>query len=186
MLLPVVEPLPVEPLPVAPVPVEPIPVPVEPVLLRELLLDFPVLLLPDVVPLREALEGSVTLAPFWLVAEPVLPVRPVLLPVDLVPVSPVLLPVEPVPVNPVPLPVEPVELVPVVPVPVVLLPELPLRLLPVLEPERLDGVVTLAPLLEEPLLLPVAAKAGRVNAALRAVMVTRRRVNEFNANIEDS
>lgn len=73
--------------------------------------------------------------------------------------------------------VVPVALVPVV---------VPLKLLSVLRPVVLDGVVTVAPLLEAALLVAVAAKAGRVNAALSAVRVTIRRVNEFNANIENS
>ena len=62
----------------------------------------------------------------------------------------------------------------------------PSRLLSVLRPALALGVVTVTPLLAAGLLVAVAANAGRVKAALSAVRATIRRVNEFNANIEDS
>lgn len=146
--------------------------------------------LPDGLALSEALDGRVTIAPFWVllvlsvVVVPVVPVAvlPEVLPA--VPVPVVVIPVVPVLVPVVVLPVVPLA-VPVV-VPVVLPVFVPVKVLSVVEAVRLEGVITLAPFLAAGLLLLVAAKAGRVKAALKAVTVTRRRVSEFNANIEES
>lgn len=151
--------------------------------------------LPDGLALSEALDGRVTIAPFWVLLVLSVVVVPVV-PVVVVPVVvlPEVLPAVPVPVVVVPVvPVlVPVVVLPVVPlavpvvVPVVLPVFVPVKVLSVVEAVRLEGVITLAPFLAAGLLLLVAAKAGRVKAALKAVTVTRRRVSEFNANIEDS
>lgn len=146
--------------------------------------------LPDGLALSEALDGRVTIAPFWVllvlsvVVVPVVPVAVVPEVLPAVPVPVVVVPVVPVLVPVVVLPVVPLA-VPVV-VPVVLPVFVPVKVLSVVEAVRLEGVITLAPFLAAGLLLLVAAKAGRVKAALKAVTVTRRRVSEFNANIEDS